>query len=152
MDFESVLVCSLILAAAFTFLGLIYSPKEKGAASTKIVSMDIEPDESQEERHLIIVMAYDDGVMTIGHNNFLLHDGETVCLVITKFDDHIKIKEKKGITAPGGIETTYTGLATITSIGQRWYSYRFESEVTGQWCTFEFTNVAGNQKQVELSY
>ena len=70
-------------------------------------------------------------------------------LVITKFDTHVKIVEKKGVVGAGA-DTEHLGMALVSCIGQRWYSYRYESEVTGKWCAFECTNVAGNNKEVEM--
>ena len=81
--------------------------------------------------------------------HFTIREGDTVNLVITKFDSHVKIVEKKGVVGAGA-DTEHLGLAMVSCIGQRWYSYRYESEVTGKWCAFEFTNVAGNNKEVEM--
>ena len=61
----------------------------------------------------------------------------------------MKIVEKKGVVGAGA-DTEHLGMALVSCIGQRWYSYRYESEVTGKWCAFEFTNVAGNNKEVEM--
>ena len=81
--------------------------------------------------------------------HFTIREGDTVNLVITKFDSHVKIVEKKGVVGAGA-DTEHLGMALVSCIGQRWYSYRYESEVTGKWCAFEFTNVAGNNKEVEM--
>ena len=81
--------------------------------------------------------------------HFAIREGDTVNLVITKFDTHVKIVEKKGVVGAGA-DTEHLGMAMVSCIGQRWYSYRYESEVTGKWCAFEFTNVAGNKKEVEM--
>lgn len=146
--FSSTIFYLIIMVVAFMSLGMICSPKSPGPASTKIVAMSTAPSEKASARHTVKITALKGGDICI-ERHFRLSPADTVNLVVTKFDSHVKIVEKKGVNGLGD-EGECVGLAMITCIGQRWYSYRYESELTGEWCTFEFTNVAGGSKEVEM--
>ncbi|MDO4511752.1 MAG: hypothetical protein Q4B68_08050 [Bacteroidales bacterium] len=145
--FDSTLFYLIIMVVAFVFLGIICSPKSAGPASTKIVAMTVAPADAPSSS-TVKIAALHGGDISI-ERRIDLRQGDTVNLVITKFDSHVKIVEKKGVMGAGE-ESPHVAMALVSCIGQRWYSYRFESEVTGQWCTFEFTNVVGNSKQAEM--
>ncbi len=136
------------MVVAFMSLGMICSPKSPGPASTKIVAMHTAPTGESSSGHTVKITALKGGDICI-ERHFSLCPSDTVNLVITKFDSHVKIVEKKGVSGYGE-QCECVGTALVSCIGQRWYSYRYESELTGEWCTFEFTNVAGNTKEVEM--
>lgn len=148
MALDTVFFYTLIMLVAFALLGIICSPKSKKEISTKIVEMAVEPTNGSTES-IVTFKALPKGLISVKRSNFMLHPGDTVCLVIHKYTDHIKIVEKKGLVGMGE-EVLCCGETTIGCIGQRWYSYRYESEVTGQWCKFEFTNLDGNEAKAEL--
>lgn len=147
--FDSTIFYLIIMVVAFMSLGMICSPKAPGQASTKIVPMHIAPRTAESHtRHTVKITALKGGEVCI-ERHFSARVGDSVNLVVTKFDNHVKIVEKKGV-AGAGEECEQAATALVGCIGQRWYSYRYESELTGEWCTFEFTNVAGNAKEVEM--
>ena len=146
--FDSTIFYLIIMVVAFMSLGMICSPKNPGATSTKIVPMNVAPTSGEPQPDTIRITALKGGDISI-ERHFSIREGDTVNLVITKFDSHVKIVEKKGVVGAGP-DTEHLGLSMVSCIGQRWYSYRYESEVTGKWCTFEFTNVVGNTKEVEM--
>lgn len=146
--FDSTVFYLLIMVVAFMALGMICSPKSRVPASTKIVAMEVAAAESKASADAVSITALKGGGISI-KRHFRICPTDTVCLVVTKFDSHVKIVEKRGVSGQGE-EQECRGEALVSCIGQRWYSYRYESELTGQWCTFEFTNVAGNAKAVEM--
>lgn len=146
--FDSTIFYLIIMVVAFMSLGMICSPQNPGATSTKIVPMNVAPSGGEPHPDTVRITALKGGDISI-ERHFTIREGDTVNLVITKFDSHVKIVEKKGVVG-AGVDTEHLGMALVSYIGQRWYSYRYESEVTGKWCTFEFTNVAGNNKEVEM--
>lgn len=146
--FDSTIFYLIIMVVAFMSLGMICSPKNHGATSTKIVPMNVAPNGGEPHPDTVRITALKGGDISI-ERHFTIREGDTVNLVITKFDSHVKIVEKKGVVG-AGTDTEHLGMALVGCIGQRWYSYRYESEVTGKWCAFEFTNVAGNNIEVEM--
>ena len=146
--FDSTIFYLIIMVVAFMSLGMICSPKNHRATSTKIVPMNVAPNGGEPHPDTVRITALKGGDISI-ERHFTIREGDTVNLVITKFDTHVKIVEKKGVVGAGA-NTEHLGMAMVSCIGQRWYSYRYESEVTGKWCAFEFTNVAGNNKEVEM--
>ena len=146
--FDSTIFYLIIMVVAFMSLGMICSPKNHGATSTKIVPINVAPTGGEQHPDTVRITALKGGDISI-ERHFTIREGDTVNLVITKFDTHVKIVEKKGVVG-AGTDTEHLGMALVSCIGQRWYSYRYESEVTGKWCAFEFTNVAGNNKEVEM--
>lgn len=146
--FDSTIFYLIIMVVAFMSLGMICSPKAPGQASTKIVPMHLAPRAAESHAHSVKITALKGGEVRI-ERHFSARAGDTVNLVVTKFDNHVKIVEKKGVTGEGE-ECEQAATTLVGCIGQRWYSYRYESELTGEWCTFEFTNVAGNAKEVEM--
>lgn len=146
--FDSTIFYLIIMVVAFMSLGMICSPKNPGATSTKIVPMNVVPNGGEPHPDTVRITALKGGDISI-ERHFTIREGDTVNLVITKFDTHVKIVEKKGVVGAGA-DTEHLGMALVSCIGLRWYSYRYESEVTGKWCAFEFTNVAGNKKEVEM--
>lgn len=145
--FDSTIFYLIIMVVAFMSLGMICSPKSAGPASTKIVPMNVAPVDGPVS-NTVRITALKGGDICI-ERQMNIRQGDTVNLVITKFDNHVKIVEKKGVIGTGE-ECAHLGMALVSCIGQRWYSYRYESEVNGMWCTFEFTNVVGNKKEVEM--
>lgn len=150
MDLNSIEFYAILLAVAFAFLGIMYSPKVRGAATTKIASSEIAAT-AEGERSVITLTSLPGGTVQVLHDNFLLHTGDTVNIVVTVTGDNVLMQEKKGVMTDGG-ELRCTGTTPIDCIKQRTFNYRFESEVSGQWCTFQFCNVEGNQKTIELRY
>lgn len=146
--FDSTIFYLIIMVVAFMSLGMICSPQNPGATSTKIVPMNVAPSGGEPHPDTVRITALKGGDISI-ERHFTIREGDTVNLVITKFDSHVKIVEKKGVVG-AGVDTEHLGMALVSCIGQRWYSYRYESEVTGNWCAFEFTNVAGNNKEVGM--
>ena len=146
--FDSTIFYLIIWVGAFMSLGMIGCPKNPGTTSTKIVPMTVAPTGGEPHPDTVRITALKGGDISI-ERHFTIREGDTVNLVLTKFDTHVKIVEKKGVVGAGA-DTEHLGLAMVSCIGQRWYSYRYESEVTGKWCAFEFTNVAGNNKEVEM--
>ncbi len=151
MDFNSIEFYTILLVIAFALLGVFFSPKSKSPASTYIVGMDILPSVKPGESAGIKWKALENGFVKIFHDNVLLHEGETVNLVATVTDDSVRLLEKKGVKT-SGLESSCTIEATLTFLKQRTMSVRYESEVSGQWCTFQFTNAPGNEKDIDLKF
>lgn len=145
--FSSTLFYLLIMATAFICLGMIFSPKSNTPLGTKIVPTEAEPSTLPATR-TVSIKALKNGEIQI-ERRLNIAPGDTVNLVITKFDNHVKIVEKKGLQGIGE-ECCHRCIASVHYIPQRWYAYRYESEITGEWCTFEFTNLEGNSEDVEM--
>lgn len=150
MDLNSVEFYTILLVIAFALLGMLFSPKNKVAATTDMVEMSVSPSSQPGESVKIKMEALENGFVKMNHDNIPLHDGETVNIVATTAGDSVKLLEKKGVKSAGAEERRYTAEAIFTFLRQRTFNMRFESEVSGQWCTFQFANVPGNIKEIEL--
>ncbi len=151
MDFfTSTEFCIILLFVAFTIVGMIFSPKTKGRASTNIVPAIVVPTHEAEVAE-IEMHAMANGNVKLIHNNFMVRDGETVNIVATMIGDSIRLVEKKGLSAANA-ELRCKAEAVLMFVGRGKYAFRYESEVSGQWCTFEFANVNGNVKKIKLRY
>ena len=145
--FSSTLFYMLIMVVAFMCLGMIFSPKTDLPRGTKIVAMVCEPTMLPASDR-VKISALKNGEICI-ERMLDIAPGDTVNLVITKFENHVKIVEKRGMHG-GGEESPHRCLASVNCITQRWYAYRYESEITGKWCTFELTNLPGETADAEM--
>ena len=145
--FSSTLFYLLIMVVAFMCLGMIFSPKTDQPRGTKIVAMLCEPT-SLPASNKVKITALKNGEICI-ERVLNISATDTVNLVITKFENHVKIVEKRGVHGTGE-EGAHRCSASLNCISRRWYAYRYESEITGEWCTFEFTNLPGEEKVTEM--
>ena len=98
--FDSTIFYLIIMVVAFMSLGMICSPKNPGATSTKIVPMNVAPTGGEPHPDTVRITALKGGDISI-ERHFTIREGDTVNLVITKFDTHVKIVEKKGVVGAG---------------------------------------------------
>ena len=140
---------TVALVVAFALLGVIFSRPETEPATTSIVSIDLHYD-MPTVNHLSLTCV-DNGYILFRHSALSMHEGESAHLVITTIGEKVKIVEKRGVTTTGN-ETAATAIATIDCLAQRRFVCRFDSEITGQWCTFNLTNVDGKCVEPELHF
>lgn len=152
MDITSVEFYTIALVVAFTLLGLIVGQKRQAPASTHFATLEVQPTEPSAASQLTLT-ALDNGNVRIERTGLALRAGETVNLIATVVDDKVSIVEKKGnVAVLGGEETTHSGTATVAFLTPRKWNVRYESQVTGQWVKFQFSNTAGNHKTRTLNY
>lgn len=159
MDFTSIEFYTIAFCVAMVLVGFFLKQKRVGAASSAVVALELErldgePSGASDQASLVTLKANADGTVTMGRTGLQLIDGETVNLIATLVDDKLTIEEKKGkVAAAGGTEGRYTGHATLGCFPAETKVYvRYDSSVTGQWCTFSFKNTPRNKAQHELRY
>lgn len=152
MSFNELLFYLLLLIAAFALLAVIFDPKGRRAVSTHVLGMTLTEQADEAQEPTLTLTALQGGVVLLQHTAVPLCDGENANLVATLADDgHLQLVEKKGMRTSAA-ERRYQAQATLRFLRARTYDVRFESEITGQWRTLEFTNVDGQQWQGSLKY
>lgn len=152
MDATLTLYYTLALVVAFSLLGLIFTRNDSGPAVTNIVALDLHPGTETGGIGVVELRSLDSGAVLLSRSGMALHDGETVNLVTSITGDKMKIVEKKGVISTYGEEWPCEASALLGFVPQRRLNVRYESEVNGQWCTFSFLNLPGNNKLVEMHY
>lgn len=149
MDFNSIEFYTILLVVAFALLGVFFSPKDKPPVHSHIVAMTLTPLLESAVSECIKLTALEGGLVLLQHNCVPLHEGESVNIVASVAGDVLKLVEKKGVVTSDG-DVLCQAVAAFSFLKPHTYSVRFESEVTGQWCTFSFAATAGNNKVVNL--
>lgn len=152
MSFDQMLFYTLLLIVAFALLAVIFDPKGKAVSSTHVVGLLLSPMPDDCEQATLSLQALPGGDVLLEHCCLPLCDGENANLTATLRDDgHVLLVEKKGMRCRAP-EHRYRGQVKLRFLKARTYDVRFESEITGQWCTLQFTNVEGQQWAGQLKY
>lgn len=149
MDFHSIEFYVLALFVAFALIGIIFGRTDRSPAQTFIEAMNISADDPQAP-HTISLTSQPDGKVTITHRGLELNDGDTLNLIATVIDDKVKLQLKRGIVAPSGNPMPVTAVASVAFFPNERIHLRYESEFTGEWCVFTFTNREGSSRTVQL--
>lgn len=152
MDFQSLLICTLLLVVAMGLVGLIFGQTERKPATTRVVAMAITPGSPDDDSTHVSLTALPHGQLLVSHSGLLLATGETVHLVVTTRGHTMLLKERKGSSVAGGKQSPCTATATVPGVPQAVSRLRYESEVTGQWAMASMTWAEGQPKTVELRY
>lgn len=152
MDASSIIYYVLALFVAMVLLGVLLGQRRREVSSTAIAQMNVFVSPDGADGTLRVTSLPGERVL-IERCGMWLQNEETVNLVATITGSRITIVEKKGMTSVvGAREQRYNGEAVVDFIAPRRVKLRYESQVTGQWTRLTFTNVAGRQAEVKLSY
>lgn len=149
MDIHSVEFYVLALFVAFALVGLIFGRSDRSPARTYIESMDVS-DDIADAPHEVTLVSQPDGLVTISHRGLELKPGDTVNLVATIIDDKIKLVLKRGVNSPTGEPVPVKATVSVKYLPNERIHVRYESEFTGEWTVFTYTNREGQQRTSEL--
>lgn len=141
----------MALCVAMAVLALMFGQHSHTPAVTLISSLGLNPCVTSDDG-LIVLQALDDGDVLLLRNGIPINDGDTVNLIVTIIDDKLKIVEKKGVISPTKTEVKVDGTATLSGVPIDRFHVRYESELTGQWALFTFTNRPGKTASSHLVY
>ncbi|MBR1881885.1 MAG: hypothetical protein IJ808_02545 [Muribaculaceae bacterium] len=150
MDVHSVEFYVIAFVVAMALLTLLMGQRERGPATTQIDALTLLPARSEQSGRLAMSSA-DLEHVTISRSGIPLFEGDTVNLISTIVDGKWHIVEKRGV-AGHGAATSMDGLLEVAWLKPGRYHVRYDSEITGQWCTFAYTHRPGNSTQQELKY
>ena len=150
IDIHSVEFYVIAFVVAMALVTLLIGQRSRGEATTNIDQMDLTPSLTEVAGQLAICSEDIDRV-TIARTGLPLYEGDTVILVSTIIDDKWHIEEKRA-TKGRGPNVEMDGAATINFLRPGRYHVRYDSEITGQWCTFKHSHRPGKVSKVELKY
>ncbi len=149
MDIHSTEFYVMAFGVAIALVALLFGQRDRGAAATRIVALNLEPDEANQVPSLSLHMLADG--LHIERRGLSLPADDTVNLVATIIDDKVHVAEKRGVVGRGEV-VTLCGKATIPLNGKERWHVRYESEVTGQWCLIAIKAREGAQAYTEMKY
>ena len=129
----------MCLVVAMALIALLFGSPDKGEATTYITAMTLNPCVTSDDG-LVMLKALDNGEVLVLRNGIPIIEGDTVNIVITAVGDKLTIIEKRGVAARSGLEVKVDATATIPHLVATRFHVRYESELTGQWALFSFTN------------
>lgn len=152
MDINSVEFYALALLVAMALLGLLFGDKPHTPAVTGIAQFKPTGACSDPESATVTLAALPGGNVELLRDGLPLADGGTAFVVATIVDDKMTVVEKQGIHSVAEPQPLHA-TATLDCLPQgRRLHVRYESELTGQWCTFAFTNAQGRTATSQLKY
>ena len=149
MDVHSIEFYVLAMFVAFALIGLIFGRYDSSPAQTYIESLNLS-DASTDAPHQVTFASGDDGTVTITHQGLELKPGDTVNLIATIIDDKIKLVAKRGVDTRMGDPIPMQGQVKVKFLPAERIHIRYESELTGEWCTGSFVNREGSSRAYEL--
>lgn len=149
MDIHSVEFYVLALFVAFALVGVLFGRTDRSPARTYIEAMDVN-DDTVDAPHEVTVTSLPDGQVSITHRGLELKPGDTVNLVATIIDDKIKLILKRGVDSHTGEPRPVKAEVKVKYLPNERIHVRYESEFTGEWCVFTYTNREGRQRTSEL--
>lgn len=141
----------LALTVAMAVIALMCGQRHPGEATTCIVAMMLNESVTTDD-HLVVLKTLDDGELLILRNGLPLFDGDTVNIVATAVGNKLSIVEKRGLGSSSGLEKKFDGTAGLEKLPTRFYHVRYDSEITGEWALFSFSNRSGNTVSTHLKY
>ena len=150
IDVHSVEFYVIAFVVAMALLTLLVGQRERGQATTDIGTYSLIATQGGHPGLLAITSEQADKVV-ITRTAIPLFEGDVVNVVSTVIDDKWHIVEKRGVKGRGPSREADAMLElTLPRLGR--YHVRYDSEITGQWCTFVHTHRAGNSTNAELKY
>lgn len=150
IDIHSVEFYVIAFVVAMALVTLLIGQRSRGKATTNIDQLNLTPSTTDEAGQLTITSEDTDRV-TIGRTGLPLFEGDTVILVSTVIDDKWHIEEKRA-TKGRGPNVAMDGAVEVSFLRPERYHVRYDSEITGQWCTFKHTHHPGNTSRAQLKY
>lgn len=152
MDINSVEFYALALLVAMALLGLLFGDKPHTPAVTGIAQFRPARPCADPDIATVTLAALPGGNVELLRQGLPLAEGGTAFVVATIVDDKMTVVEKQGIhSAAEPLPLHATATLDCLPQGRRLH-VRYESELTGQWCTFAFTNAQGRNSTAQLKY
>ncbi len=129
----------MALTVAVALVALLFGHGHKEEATTLITAFSLNPSVTHDDG-LVVMQANDDGSVLVLRNAIPLEQGDSVNLVVTAVGDKLTLVEKKGVQAHSAIELVADATTLIPHLTADRFHVRYESEITGQWALFSFTN------------
>ena len=149
MDIHSIEFYVLALFVAFALIGLLFGHTDRSPARTYIEAMTLSEDE-KDVPHQVTFTSQPDGYVTITHRGLELEDGDTLNLVATIIDDKVKLTLKRGVESRAGNPHPVKASVNVKYFPNERIHIRYDSEFTGEWCVFAFTNREGHERTSDL--
>lgn len=150
IDIHSVEFYVIAFVVAMALVTLLIGQRTRGEATTNIDQLELTPSLTERAGNLAICSEDTDRV-TITRAGLPLFEGDTVILVSTIIDDKWHIEEKRA-TKGRGPNIEMDGAVTINFLRPGRYHVRYDSEITGQWCTFKHSHRPGATTTAQLKY
>lgn len=141
----------LALTVAMAVIALMCGQRHPGEAITEIVAMMLNESVTTDDG-LLVLKTLESGELLILRNGLPLFEGDTVNVVAAVVGNKLSIVEKRGLGSNSGLEKKYDGTTTLATLPAKSFHVRYDSEVTGEWATFSFTNREGNTTSTHLKY
>ncbi len=141
----------MALTLAMACVAILFGQRDPGPSTTVIVPMDLN-DCVTDDESLLVMKGLDDGAVLILRNALPVTDGDTVHLVITATGNRLTVVEKYGRQDRAGLQHQADGTAYVERLPHERFTVRYESELTGQWALFTFSNRPGNTATTHLKY
>lgn len=150
IDVHSVEFYVIAFVVAMALITLLVGQKHHGEATTNIDTFNLIPSMA-DEAGLLAIVSEDTDRVAITRTGLPISEGDTIILVSTIIDDKWHIEEKRA-TKGRGPHVAMDGSAELAFLKPGRYHVRYDSEVTGQWCTFTHTHRPGNTTRTQLKY
>ena len=152
MDINSVEFYALALLVAMALLGLLFGDKPHTPAVTGIAQLKPAGPCTDPDSATVTLAALPGDNVELLRQGLPLAEGGTAFVVVTIVDDKMTVVEKQGIhSVAEPLPLHATATLDCLPTGHRLH-VRYESELTGQWCTFAFTNAQGRTATAQLKY
>lgn len=141
----------LAIVVAMALLGVLLHQAPPKPAETYVLMLQLLPgDTAADEQLLLQVMP--DGTTLLEHAGIVALAEAAINLVAERRGDRVTIVEKyaHGTSLSGGM-AAWRGIAQLGFLGKGRTAVRFESEVTGRWCTLVVLNVEGYASSKQMS-
>lgn len=149
-DIHSIEFYVIAFVVAIALVTLLVGQRDHGEATTNIDTLDLSPSLGG-EAGLLTITSEDTDKVTIRRTGLPVFEGDAVILVSTVIDDKWHIEEKRA-TKGRGPNAEMDGTVTVSFLKPDRYHVRYDSEITGQWCTFTHTHRPDKVSTAHLKY
>lgn len=139
----------LALTVAMALVALLFGQRDPGPSTSIITALDLNPCVTTDD-DLIVLKALDDGGILLLRNGIPVCEGDTVNIVATATGSKLTITEKYGISTRAGLQVKADGTALIDRLPHERFTVRYDSDTTGKWALFTFSNRPGNTATAHL--
>lgn len=150
IDVHSVEFYVIAFVVAMALVTLLIGQRDRGEATTNIDTFRLIAMQADEAGVLAITSEETDRV-TITRTGLPIDDGDTVIVISTIIDDKWHMVEKRA-TRGGGAHLDADAAVEVSFLRPGRYHVRYDSEITGQWCTFTHTHRLGKTSSTKLRY
>lgn len=150
IDIHSVEFYVIAFVVAMALITLLMGQRHHGEATTNIDTYILIAAQDTPEGTLAITSEDVDQII-VTRTGIPIMDGDSIIVVSTIIDDKWQMIEKRAVKG-NGEHTTADGMIEASFLRPGRYHVRYDSEITGQWCTFTHTHRPGNSSKATLKY